>query len=804
MLQDQGSLQSSSYSQYKSRLSSIENDFELGLFLHILKRNLIIIAVFFVVAFLVCFVFLRYTQPVYESFTTIKINQNNNANKVLTLQMDEVGTGSENSLAEAIEIIKSKVFLARVVNRLDMSISYFNRGTFKNFEIYKTSPVIAKVNKKSDDVYRSPIYFRFDNIENGEYSLNGNDWLPFKFNNWNVTPKLDIKFIVNPIFKEEEVKRSLQNEKKSMFLMVHSQTEIINIVKGGLEVKSYNDFAKTLKVTSKNEDPNKAADIANAVSDEFLVYDVEQQSESSNSILNFINGQIRDVYSELKSSEDTLDKFKKNNNFNSNSERIITSNITRLTSIEDQILKYELEEKILEDIQGNFSKNSKIDIYQLLTATIGTESESSVKNLVDDLKKLLQSKENLLYQVTPNSENIKALNFQIDNQKELLVSGVASLISKTRSKILNLKQKAKGFADNSVSLPQNETEYARLFRLFSVNEKYYTLLMEKRTEFSIAKAGFVSQNIILENASTNNNPVSPNKIKIFTFAFVSALLLSLLTVFFKYILHDKIYSLNEIIKSSNANVSVLGIVPKHNVKMENSKLIVDKQVKSIISESFRALRSNLAYINNDVDSKVIAATSSISGEGKTFVSINIAGILALAGKKVVIIDLDLRKPSIHKGFNLNNDIGTSLFLINKKTVFECIKKSELPNLDVITSGPIPPNPSELIINGQLDKAISELKAHYDYIVLDTPPIGLVTDGIPAILKADFPIYIFRADYSRKNFVQLMDRLYNDHKLSNLSVVLNNVDLARNTYGYNYAYGYGFNYGYGYGKDYYTE
>jgi tyrosine-protein kinase Etk/Wzc len=803
MLQDQGSLQSDNFSQYKNRLSSIENDFELGLFLHILKRNLILIAIFFIVSVLFCFVYLRYTQPVYESFTTIKINQNNNANKVLTLQMDDAG--SENSMAEAIEIIRSKVFLSRVVNRLDMSISYFNRGTFKNFELYKTPPVIAIVNKKSENIYGTPIYFKFDNIVSGEYSLNGNTWLPFKFNNWNIGKNLDIKFVLNPIFQIDEIKSKIANEKYSMFLTLHSQAEIISLVKQGLEVKSYNESAKTIKVTSKNEDPSKAADIANAVSEEFLVYDVEQQSESSNSILSFINGQIKEVYSELKSSEDTLDKFKKDNNINSNSDRLISSNISRLTTIEDQILKYEIEEKILDEIQSNFSKNSNIDIYQLLAATVGTESESSIRSLIEELKKILQAKENLLYQVTPNSENIKAVNFQIENQKKLLVGSIASLKSKTRSKILNLKEKAKTYNINSNVLPKNESEYARLFRLFSVNEKYYTLLMEKRTEFSIAKAGFVSQNIILENASINNSPVSPNKFRIFLFAFLAAFLLSLLTVFFKYILHDKIYSLNEIIKASHANVSVLGIVPKHNVKMDNSKLIVDKQVKSIISESFRALRSNLAYINaDDGESKVIAATSSISGEGKTFVSINLAGILALAGKKVVIIDLDLRKPSIHKGFNLNNDIGTSLFLINKKTVFECIKKTDLSNLDVITSGPIPPNPSELIINGKLEEAIIELKKHYDYIVLDTPPIGLVTDGIQAILKADFPIYIFRADYSRKNFVQLMDRLYNDHKLSKLSIVLNNVDLDRNTYGYNYAYGYGFNYGYGYGKDYYTE
>ncbi len=802
MLQDQGSIQSDNFSQYKNRLSSIENDFELGLFLHILKRNLWIILFFFAFAFILCFVYLRYAEPIYQSFTAIKINQNNNANKILTLQTDE--GAAENSLAEAIEIIKSKVFLSRVVNRLDMEVSYFNRGTFKNFEMYKTSPVIVMVNKKSGYVNGKVIYFKFDNLETGSYSLNDNDWIPFKFNNWHVNTDFDIKFLPNPSYQLKEVEASVNSGKKSMFLYTHTTDEIIYMLKGGLEVKSYNESAKTIKVVSKNGDPVKAADIANAVSEEFLIYDVEQQSESSNSILNFINTQINEVYTELKSSEDTLDQFKKENNFNSNADRLITTSLSRLTLIEDQIMKYELEEKVLDEIQNNFVKNVNIDIYQLLSATIGTEGESGIKSLIDDLRKMLQTKENLLYQVTPNSENIKVINFQIENQKKLLLSSIGSLKLKLRSKILNLKQKASTYSISANALPKNESEYARLFRLFSVNEKYYTLLMEKRTEFSIAKAGFVSQNIILENATVNNTPVSPNKIRIFLFAIIAALLLSLLTVFFKYILHDKIYSLNEIVKASHANVAVLGIVPKHNVKMENSKLIVDKVVKSIISESFRALRSNLAYINNNADAKVIAATSSISGEGKTFVSINIAGILALAGKKVIIIDLDLRKPSIHKGFNLSNDIGTSLVLINKKSVFECIKKTELANLDVITSGPIPPNPSELIINGKLDEAIAELKSVYDYIILDTPPIGLVTDGIPAILKADFPIYIFRADYSRKNFVQLMDRLYNDHKLKNLSIVLNNVDLARNTYGYNYAYGYGFNYGYGYGKDYYTE
>ena len=231
-------------------------------------------------------------------------------------------------------------------------------------------------------------------------------------------------------------------------------------------------------------------------------------------------------------------------------------------------------------------------------------------------------------------------------------------------------------------------------------------------------------------------------------------------------------------------------------------LIVDKNPRSLIAEAFRSVRTNLQFINNNPGSKIIAVTSTISGEGKTFVALNLAGIIAFSGKRVVVCDLDMRKPKIHKGFGVENSEGMSTLLIGRGSLETSIRKSKLENLDYITAGPIPPNPSELIINDRMNALIEELKKQYDYVVLDTPPVGLVTDGVALLQKADYPLYIFRADYSKKQFVQVADKLINENKIQ-VSVILNGVDLDRNRYSYNYSYGYGYGYGYESG-DYYDE
>ena len=262
----------------------------------------------------------------------------------------------------------------------------------------------------------------------------------------------------------------------------------------------------------------------------------------------------------------------------------------------------------------------------------------------------------------------------------------------------------------------------------------------------------------------------------------------------------------------HAEISVLGIIPKYQKSLPNSQMIVDKKPKSSMAEAFRSIRTNLEFFEAKDEKKVIAVTSTISGEGKTFVVLNLGGILAISGKKVVILDLDMRRPRIHEGFGSDNEKGMSTVLSSRDNVHDVIRKSELDDLHFITAGPIPPNPSELIINGKLQETVEELKKTYDIILIDNPPVGLVTDGISCLRMADYPIYIFRSDYSKKSFAANVNRVFKENKIKNLSVILNGVDLEGNKYrrygsGYGSKYGYGYGYGYGYvntGNSYYQE
>jgi len=262
------------------------------------------------------------------------------------------------------------------------------------------------------------------------------------------------------------------------------------------------------------------------------------------------------------------------------------------------------------------------------------------------------------------------------------------------------------------------------------------------------------------------------------------------------LMHNDITSIKEI--SNNTTASILGIIPLYKKDIPVSQLLIDKNPKSLIAESFRSIRTNLQFISNEPGPKVIAVTSTISGEGKTFVSINLAGIIAFSNKKVIVLDLDLRKPKIHLGFNVDNVKGMSTILSDKDKPEDCINNSSLKNLDFITAGPVPPNPSELIISDKMSELLKHLKSIYDIIVIDNPPVGIVTDGIASIQKADYPIYILKANFSKKQYIGNLDRLINESKIQKLSVILNGAD-SKNGYGYgsNYGYGYGYTYGYGY-------
>jgi capsular exopolysaccharide synthesis family protein len=777
---------------YQDRGFNLSEDFDLGVFVGILQKRFLWIILFFLIGGIGAKVYLRYTPLLFEASVVLQMTSQNTAQQVLNVK-----NIYEQDLAAEIELIRSKAFIASALSRINLETSYYSKGVYQNSEMYSASPFTVEIRNTFPEVIGQDIHISFPSTQKIYTSYYIGELLferPAAIGEWTKLEHLEVKIEVNDFTKIFDAQQN-KIDQIPYFFVVNNVTSEIDRYYKLLSVRILNEAAKTIQVTVKHNNAVKATDIVNAVASEFIEYDVVKKAQSSNKVLEFIDQQLVLVYDKLNFTENKLQDFKKDNKLTRQGD-FITTYVVKLDNIETELIDLELESSMLEDIEDMISNKEEIDVYNLLPALTGSSFQEEIRELVKSLHNLLAKREEILYTATPESEALKGVDYQISIQKKLLVATIQSLNKKLELRKQTLESKIKDVEDKFFNLPTQELEYARLLRLFTINEKFYTNLLEKKAEYSISKAGFVSKNMILETASVPTTPISPDSSKIIALAIIIATILSVLLLVISYLLHNEITSVHEL--TSGGRKSLLGIVPSYAKDIPVSQLLVDKHPKSIIAEAFRSIRTNLHTSNSDPGSKVIAITSTVSGEGKTFVAINLAGIIAFSDKRVIILDLDLRKPKIHLGFNYDNERGISTILDGQHTIEECINKSTIPNMDVITAGPIPPNPSEMILSETMSDLVKKLQLTYDMIVIDNPPVGIVTDGISIIQKADYPIYVFRANSSKKNYISNVDRLITESKVKNLAVIFNGVD-TDSVFGndYNYGYGYAYNYGYGY-------
>lgn len=783
---------------YKERLSEFSQQFELGLFINLARKSLGWVLLFFLVCAFGAFIYLRYTPRIYTATGVLQIKNTNNASRVLKVEeMYE-----DRSITAELEVLKSKEFVKRILNDLPLEVSYFTEGEVLTFENYLASPYRVNAQIKDSSAFGEKFYIEFlglnkaklKYLSNGEYVQK-----EFELAESIELPKVDLEiFITN-----YEVIRNREKtiNKGDYFFVLNDKRKMVNALLKKMSFRVTNEAARAVSVSFTDGNGQKAADIANALSRGYIDYDLQKKIESSDRILSFIDSQIEQVFEKLKTSEMSIQEFKIDNKL-AQTEDFTGIYLERQRAFEDELIQIEMELSLLDQIRQATSKEGKsIDVYNLLPLLAGTQFESNLSRQVAALHDVLLEKEQKLYEVTASSGIVKNLDYQIGVQKKLLMESISSLQSKLLSRRKNISAKIEEIDETFSSLPAKELIFSRLKRSYAINEKFYTLLIEKKAEYSISKAGIVSENTILELAQAPKDPTAPNKTMVVTIFMLMAFILSIGLILLRYLLSNDISSLNEIVKVTHASVGTLGIIPRYRENIPVSQLVVDKRPKSVLTESFRTIRTNLQFLNNKDGAKTIAITSTISSEGKTFVAINLAGIIAFSGKKVIILDLDMRKPKIHLGFGVNNEKGMSSLLVGMENIEDCVRHSSLEGLDFVTAGPTPPNPSELIINGKLDEIVEDLKKEYDVVIIDNPPVGLVTDGIYCLQMADYPIYIFRANYSKRHFVQNVDRIVNENNLHKLSVILNGADMAKGGYNYGYGYGYGYTYG---GSGYYEE
>jgi len=777
------------------KFSIINEEIDPKLFLFLVKRNLLLFSILFILAISGSYIYLRYTPPIYETHSIIQLSSDNEAQKIF--QTNNINVEEDNNLAKQIELMRSSLFLNRVISKLPLDISYYTEGRLLNFELYKSSPFEIKYSIKNPAIYGIPIYINFNDDKQIKisYCISDNSKIEKTFG---LTEKivfqdvdLDVK-VTNPevVFN----KSGILNSDNYYFIINNPSTNLSNYVRP-LNISIINEAAKTVSITFRDENAQKTSDIVNTIAEEFVIYDIEKKAESTNKIIEFIDNQINRMYDTLAKSENQLERFKKTNKIDTIKLDVVPTLFSRQNELENQFSKLELEENMLNEVEITFNASENVDIYKLIATIAGSEFQGIISSLLNNLQDLLLKREQLLYEVTLNSSQIESINYQINIQKKLLIESIKSLKNNIQHRKSELKIKIQGYEKliNAKTGDFNAVELNRLQRIYAINEQFHNQLIEKRAEYSIMKAGYVSQNLILEKSTTPSKPVSPQKKRIYIGAIIAAFLISLIVVLVIYLFYNEIRSVEDISKHSNA--PLLGILPKYKYDIPISQMIVDKKPKSLIAEYLRIIRTNLQFISNEPGAKVIAITSTVSGEGKTFIAINLAGILAFSDKKVIILDLDMRKPKIHSGFGSENLYGISTILAGQTTLDNCINHSSINNLDFITAGPIPPNPSELILNKRMDDLIEQLKLTYDFIIIDNPPIGLVTDGMKSLIKADYPIYVFYANHSKRSYIANVDALINENNIKNLSIILNAVDSQYLSYGKSKNYSNGYGYGY---------
>lgn len=771
----------SDINQHKNnKISSLNNEFDIDIVKSVFFKNWYVIPFIIIIGLTSSYIYLRYTKPLYESSAIIQRTSKDEGKRILEIDNFE----QDSKLSEDVELLRSTFLLEKAIKNLNLNISYFSEGEILTEEKYLQSPYhITCFGLKDSTLLGKPIYVR-SNLANIEIVFNhqGSE---------HVIPVQSSEVVDNEFFNlafkiNDQPRFNSDVAENKLYFVFNDFQSLTNRLHKDLNVFVVNPDAKTIQINFKSNNSTLSSDLVSALIQTFFEYDLEKKSQSSENILTFIDNQLDTVFNQLKISEVDIQSFRDSNN-SKDPEFFKDNIIAQIGILQKQSLDAELEFELLKNIDFGINSKDRAEVYNLIPVISGTRFQYVLESQLNELHDLLVKREDATYGMTEENDALKKLNINIDIQIETINRTVSSIKKQVKTKRDGIQDKILELESKLYGVPEKEMELSRLKRKFNLNEKYYSLLIEKRTQYEISKAGYTMDNLILQQPSVPIQ-ISPKSQLLYIGVFTLSFLIGFLILVIKYITFNVIHNESELKKLVPANVGFMGVVPKVKVDSDNSLLMVHLRPKSILAETYRNIRTNLQFILDVKKSNVIAISSSISGEGKTFVALNLAGIITMSGKKVLVLDLDLRKPKVHFGFKAENKTGMSSILAEKSTWRESLQHSELDGLDFISAGTIPPNPSELIISGVLDKIVEEMKSEYDYVIIDNPPVGIVSDGVNVLNNADCAIYVFRANYSKRIFANRVRELLNVEKVDKLFMILNDVEMSKNSYGYGYGYG----------------
>jgi len=780
----------------KDRKSLTQQDFlNLEYLFNLIKKYWLIISGSIIISLIITFINNQFRSPVYEVGSSLLISSGENSYSNMSADFMEgfgIFAGNKNFLNE-LRVLNSTMLISEAISNLNFQVTYYNRHRFRKTELYKTSPFVVVFNQNHPQPVELEIKLTL--IDNDQFELfaKGEDVNLYSFNSNSIIQQL-------PKFKLKEIGvfgKSITSENYDFKIMVNDNFEIseyksikfsfafnsprtmVKKYRNALEIGADDVEATVANIILPSAVPEKAIDFINSLCQSYLMKDLEKKNHMSIKTIEYIDNQLNIIKDSLQIAEENLQRFRSSN-------RVMDISIQsgrvydQLQELERQRAELHVKFKYYQYISNYFVENQEYT--DLIAPSAMGIDDPLLNNMIQELIQLNSEKVSLIENKQEKNPYLRTLNIQIDNLKNTIAENINYIMNTTDISLQDLNSRIAQLNQEVQKLPKTERELFGIERKFNLNDAIYTYLLEKRAEAQITKASYQPDAEVLEPADLlQPGAISPRKNRNYFIALFLGFLIPFTIIRIKDLLKTTISDKNELV--SILNTPILGNVYRNN---KNVDIVIRLFPKSHIAESFRMLRSNLNYFVHAKENKTIVLTSTQPQEGKSFVASNLAVSIAMANLKTILLEFDLRKPTISDRFKISNKYGISSFLSEQSTFEDIIQKTSIQNLDIITAGDIPPNPAELISSTRTNDLFSYLNNHYEYIIIDTPPIGIISDGYTLMNKADLNIYVVRQNQTiKKDLITIIKEL-EERNFNNICLVLNDVPSQKKTrYGYDY-------------------
>jgi tyrosine-protein kinase Etk/Wzc len=673
--------------------------------------------------------------------------------------------------------LKSRALLGKVVDNLNLVVTYWKEGSVRNTELYNDSPIRLNTIEITDFAYENPLYVKIESDR--KYQLLDRE--QNSLGRFDYSQLVQTKYGKFRIFDRDSLSKSYVTPIKVIF---QNRDGLINTLTSQLQIALLNYESSFISLSLETTLPDKGKDILKKQLEEYAFTSLEDKNREATNTLRFIEERLKLVTAELGDVEQNVEQYRRTKGITDLSSEAnlflgkVEENDSKLNELDIQI-------KVLNGVE-QYLNSSQVGI--VAPATLMGVNDPVLTSYIEQLSQLEIERSKLAQSVQPGNPYLETINSQMRNVKQAIrenLSNQKGSLSVTKRSLLDLNNRLKGTIS---TIPRKEREFVDIKRQANIKEDLYLLLLKTREQTAISYASTVTDSRVVDAPYSTGVAIKPNKNNIYLMALLLGLVIPIAFIALKEAFINTIQSKQEIERKTGLQVfAEISLRPNN-----ESNELIEMEGRSFMSEQVRMLRSNLQYLFLDAHEgvgKTVLVTSSTSGEGKSFVTLNLAASLALLNKRVIILGLDMRKPKIQNYLGVKNKVGMSSYLIGKLDIEDIISFTKIENLYMISSGPIPPNPSELLANGKIKELIGALRNSFDYILIDTPPVGLVTDATLLASYTDVCFYIVRHKITPKIHLKTLNDLRKKGLFKTINVIFNAVNYKNSSeHGYGYAYG----------------